>query len=246
MCTSHNQFEEFIPRLCIESQNTVHTFGKSEVRTVFFMDKLRIFVQNFPWRQISALFCAALVCTALWAEVQQAELADQLIRLHVIANSDSPVDQTLKLQVRDQILLQAEELLSGAESPQDAACTLENNLDTLAQTASLATREAGQPCAVRVYLDETWFPTKQYGDLALPAGEYQALRVILGDGQGKNWWCVVFPSLAMPAVSEESIPVASFPGEEYALITEANQSYVFRFKALEWWGMCKGWLSGQD
>ena len=210
------------------------------------MGKLRNFVQTFPWRQIASLFCAALVCTALWAEVQQGELADQIIRLHVIANSDSATDQALKLQVRDEVLLQAEDLLTGAESPQEAASLLEDNLHVLAHTAALTAQEAGQPCAVRVCLDETWFPTKQQGELTLPAGEYQALRVILGQGEGKNWWCVVFPSLAMPAVSEESVPVGGFTGEEYALITEANQSYVFRFKALEWWGMCRGWLSGQD
>ena len=210
------------------------------------MGKLRNFVQNFPWRQVSALFCAALVCTALWAEVQQGELADQIIRLHVIANSDSAADQALKLQVRDEVLLQAEDRLTGAESPQEAASLLEDNLHVLAHTAALATQEAGQPCVVRVCLDETWFPTKQYDSFTLPAGEYQALRVILGQGEGENWWCVVFPSLAMPAVSEESVSVGGFTGEEYTLITEANQSYVFRFKALEWWGMCKGWLSNRD
>ncbi|MBR5791947.1 MAG: stage II sporulation protein R [Ruminiclostridium sp.] len=210
------------------------------------MTRLLIHVQNFPWRQMAALFCAALVCTALWAEVQQGELADQIIRLHVIANSDSAADQALKLRVRDEVLLQAEDLLQGSESPQEAASILEDNLTALTHAAAQAARQAGQPCAVRVCLDETWFPTKNQGKLTLPAGEYQALRVILGQGEGKNWWCVVFPSLAMPAVSEESVPVGGFTGEEYALITEANQSYVFRFKALEWWGMCKGWLSGQD
>ncbi|MBR5533883.1 MAG: stage II sporulation protein R [Ruminiclostridium sp.] len=210
------------------------------------MCTLWIRVQNFPWRQVVSLFCAALVCTALWAEVQQGELADKIIRLHVIANSDSTADQALKLQVRDQVLLQAEDLLTGAESPQEAATILEDNLPVLAQTASLAARQAGHPCAVRVCLEETWFPTKQYGDLSLPAGEYQALRVILGDGQGKNWWCVVFPTLTMPAVTEESMAAGAFTGEEYALITEADQHYVFRFKALEWWGMCKGWLTDQD
>ncbi|MBR2491570.1 MAG: stage II sporulation protein R [Ruminiclostridium sp.] len=209
------------------------------------MGKLLRYVENFPWRQAAALFCAALVCTALWAEVQQGELADKIIRLHVIANSDSAADQALKLQVRDEVLLQAEDLLTGAESPQEAAYLLENNLTALARTASLAAREAGQPCSVRVCLEETWFPTKQQGALTLPAGEYQALRVILGEGQGKNWWCVVFPSLAMPAVTEESVPAGSFTGEDYALITEADPSYVFRFKALEWWGMCKGWLTGE-
>ena len=210
------------------------------------MQKLLNKVQNFPWRQVTALFCAALVCTALWAEVQQGELADKIIRLHVIANSDSPEDQALKLQVRDEVLVQAEDLLTGAQTPQEAANRLADNLPALTQTAALAAREAGHPCAVRVELRETWFSTRQSGDLTLPAGEYQALRVILGEGQGKNWWCVVFPSLALPAVTEEAVPAGGFTQEDYALLTEVDQPYVFRFKALEWWGMCKGWLTGQD
>ena len=209
------------------------------------MGRLLIYVQNFPWRQVAALFCASLVCTALWAEAQQGDLAEKIIRLHVIANSDSAADQALKLQVRDEVLLQAEDLLRGAESPQEAATVLEDHLSVLAQTASLAAQEAGAPCAVRVCLEETWFPTKQYGELSLPAGEYQALRIILGEGAGKNWWCVVFPSLAMPAVTEEALPTFGFTHQEYALLTEDAQPYVFRFKALEWWGLCKGWLGNQ-
>lgn len=210
------------------------------------MKRLLTYVHNFPWRQVAALFCAALVCTALWAEAQQADLAGKLIRLHVIANSDSPADQALKLQVRDGVLLQAEDLLTASESPQEAAAVLEENLPQLAHTAAQAAREAGQPCPVKVTLETTWFPTRQYGDITLPAGEYQALRVILGEGEGKNWWCVVFPSLAMPAVTEEAIPAGGFTREDYALLAEESQPYVFQFKALEWWGLCKGWLIGRN
>ena len=204
------------------------------------MVQLLNYVEKFPWRQVTALFCASLVCTALWAEVQQADLAEKIIRLHVIANSDSAADQALKLQVRDEVLLQAEALLTGAENPQEAASVLEDNLSILTSTASHAAQEAGRPCAVRVCLEETWFPTKQYGDLSLPAGEYQALRVILGEGQGKNWWCVVFPSLAMPAVTESAVPAGTFH-----LLAEED-TYVLRFKTLEWWGICKGWLMGEN
>ena len=210
------------------------------------MQKLLQHAQNFPWRQVSALFCAALVCTALWAEIQQADLADRIIRLHVIANSDSAADQALKLRVRDEVLIRAENLLTGAETPQEATAVLEDNLTALAVTASLAAQAAGQPCAVRVCLDETWFPTKQQEGLTLPAGEYQALRVILGEGQGKNWWCVVFPSLAMPAVTEETTSVGGFSQGDCALLSEETPSYVFRLKTLEWWGMCKGWLTDQS
>ena len=71
-------------------------------------------------------------------------------------------------------------------------------------------------------LEDTWFPTRQYGDLSLPAGQYQALRVVIGQGEGKNWWCVVFPSLCLPAVSEQALQTAGLTGQDYALLTESS------------------------
>ena len=203
---------------------------------------------HIPWkflRQILALFCAALVCTALWAEAEQTQLADKVIRLHVIANSDSQADQALKLQVRDQVLAQADTLLSGQESAQQAAEILRDNLTPLAETAARTVSQAGFSYQVQVSLEDTWFPTRQYGDLSLPAGQYQALRVVIGQGEGKNWWCVVFPSLCLPAVSEQALQTASLTGQDYALLTESSQPYVIKFKALEWWGSCRSWLASR-
>ena len=200
---------------------------------------------HIPWkflRQILALFCAALVSTALWAEAEQTQLADKIIRLHVIANSDSQADQALKLQVRDQVLAQADTLLSGQESAQQAAEILRDNLTPLAETAAQTVSQAGFSYQVQVSLEDTWFPTRQYGDLSLPAGQYQALRVVIGQGEGKNWWCVVFPSLCLPAVSEQALQTAGLTGQDYALLTESSQPYVIKFKALEWWGSCRSWL----
>lgn len=99
---------------------------------------------------------------------------------------------------------------------------------------------------MKVSLEDEWFPTRQYEGGALPAGTYQALRVVIGSGEGKNWWCVVFPSLCLPAVTESSVQAAGLSGQDYALITEESQPYVFKFKTLEWWGNCKGWLTGQS
>ena len=203
---------------------------------------------HIPWkflRQILALFCAALVSTALWAEAEQTQLADKIIRLHVIANSDSQADQALKLQVRDQVLAQADTLLSGQESAQQAAEILRDNLTPLAETAAQTVSQAGFSYQVQVSLEDTWFPTRQYGDLSLPAGQYQALRVVIGQGEGKNWWCVVFPSLCLPAVSEQALQTAGLTGQDYALLTESSQPYVIQFKALEWWGSCRSWLASR-
>ena len=199
-------------------------------------------------RVVSLILLAASALTVTLCAVLQAQsqrMADKIIRLHVIANSDSQADQALKLQVRDQVLAQADTLLSGQESAQQAAEILRDNLTPLAETAAQTVSQAGFSYQVQVSLEDTWFPTRQYGDLSLPAGQYQALRVVIGQGEGKNWWCVVFPSLCLPAVSEQALQTAGLTGQDYALLTESSQPYVIKFKALEWWGSCRSWLASR-
>lgn len=210
------------------------------------MTGLHSLLHQFPWRRVLPILCALLVCTALWAEAEQTELADKVIRLHVVANSDSDADQALKLRVRDAVLDETNTLLSGRESAQEAASILRENLTKLGCTAAETVFQEGYPYSVKVSLEDEWFPTRQYEGGALPAGTYQALRVVIGSGEGKNWWCVVFPSLCLPAVTESSVQAAGLSGQDYALITEESRPYVFKFKTLEWWGNCKGWLTGQS
>lgn len=197
------------------------------------MKQLHMVFRTLPWRRILVLSCAALVCVALWAETAQTQLAEKVIRLHVLANSDSQADQDLKLQVRDKVLAQAGTLLTGQEGVQAAAAVLQDNLDTLAQAAAQEIQNQGYGYAVQVSLEDTWFPTRQYEGIALPAGNYQALRVVIGEGEGHNWWCVVYPSLCLGAVSETALKTSGFTGQDYALVTEANESYVFKFKTIE-------------
>lgn len=153
--------------------------------TVFFMDrKLK--------RWEVALLCgvlAALLWSA-WAGQEQAELAGQVIRLHVLANSDSQADQELKLAVRDRVLEQAEGLYPEDATLEQAREILEDNLDELAAAGQQVVDEAGKDYPVTAQLEECWFPTKEYENFALPAGEYTALRVVIGEGEGQNWWCV--------------------------------------------------------
>ena len=199
---------------------------------------------SFPWRRVLALFFAFLVCTALWAEATQAQLAEKVIRLHVLANSDSQADQTLKLQVRDKILAQTASLLSGQESAAQAAAILQDNLDALAQTAAQEIAARGYHYPVKVCLEETWFPTRQYENVSLPAGNYQALRVLIGEGAGKNWWCVMFPPLCFVDDQNGIIDEKTdkklkevLTEEEYDLIMAKNKSEVknleFKFKITE-------------
>lgn len=196
-------------------------------------------LRDVPWRRVLALFVACLVCTALWAEATQVRLASQVIRLHVLANSDSEEDQALKLEVRDRVLETTSALLAGETEPQAAAVLLDQHLDDIAQTAAQEISAQGHDDRVEVRLEQTWFPTRQYQGISLPAGNYLALRVLIGAAEGQNWWCVVFPNLCLPAVSERALEASTLTPGQISLLQEEETSYVFRFKALELWQSLK-------
>lgn len=196
-------------------------------------------LRDVPWRRVLALFVACLVCTALWAEATQVRLASQVIRLHVLANSDIEEDQALKLEVRDRVLETTSALLAGETEPQAAAVLLNQHLDDIAQTAAQEISAQGHDDRVEVRLEQTWFPTRQYQGISLPAGNYLALRVLIGAAEGHNWWCVVFPNLCLPAVSERALEASTLTPGQISLLQEEETSYVFRFKALELWQSLK-------
>ena len=196
-------------------------------------------LRDVPWRRVLALFVACLVCTALWAEATQVRLASQVIRLHVLANSDSEEDQALKLEVRDRVLETTSALLTGETEPQAAAVLLNQHLDDIAQTAAQEISAQGHDDRVEVRLEQTWFPTRQYQGISLPAGNYLALRVLIGAAEGHNWWCVVFPNLCLPAVSERALETSTLTPGQISLLQEEETSYVFRFKTLEFWQSLK-------
>lgn len=210
--------------------------------TVFFMDrKLK--------RWEVALLCgvlAALLWSA-WAGQEQAELAGQVIRLHVLANSDSQADQELKLAVRDRVLEQAEDLYPEDATLEQAREILEDNLDELAAAGQQVVDEAGKDYLVTAQLEECWFPTKEYENFALPAGEYTALRVVIGEGEGQNWWCVAFPPLCLGAATEsveEATAAGLFTEDQAGLMIQENEGYVLKFKSLELLGELRGLFAG--
>lgn len=187
----------------------------------------------------------ALVAGA-WLNQEQTELADRMIRLHVIANSDSEEDQALKLAVRDQILAQVESLSPEGANLEEVKEILQSNLNTLAAAGRTVVEEWGQDYPVSAQIEECWFPTKEYEDFALPAGEYTALRVVIGEGEGRNWWCVAFPPLCLGAASEtvdEATQAGYFTREQVCLMTEQNEGYVLKFKGMELLGQLRGILS---
>ncbi len=176
-----------------------------------------------------------LLSGALSLQTQSA-LADKVVRLHVLANSDSEADQSLKLTVRDAVLAETEVLLEGVENRDTAAQVLRAQLPQLRRTAERTMAEQGSHYPVEVRLETAEFPTKTYDGFALPAGEYLALRVLIGEAAGQNWWCVVFPPLCSAAASEvgETAVAAGMSGEQVRLITE-EEGYVLKFKCVELW-----------
>ena len=196
-------------------------------------------LRSLPWRQLLALFAALLVCTALWADARQSALADHVIRLHVLAASDQAEDQARKLRVRDAVLARARPLLAGCRSAAEAEAALSAHREDLVRAAEETLRELGRGDPVSVSLEDVWFPTRVYAAAALPAGTYRALRVVIGPGAGHNWWCVVFPSLCLPAVDASSLEAAGLPAGDVALLTEDASTVRFRFRTLEWWQTLK-------
>ena len=190
------------------------------------------------WESALLTAFAVTLLIGCCASASRSALAGQVLRLHVVANSDSEADQTVKLRVRDAVLAQAQPLLEGAENSARAEELLAGRLEELEQTARRVLAENGFEDTVTVSLTGQWFPTREYDGFALPAGEYRALKVVIGEGRGRNWWCVVFPPLCLASVTEEVEEAAAMAGlseDQVALITGQDGSYVLKFKVIEWW-----------
>lgn len=191
------------------------------------------------WKPIEIALLAGLAICLLsggLATQTQKQLADQVVRLHVLANSDSEADQELKLEVRDAVTERTTALLRGISGRQEAETILRQYLPELKQLAQAQVIASGYGYPVDVELAITDFPTKEYDGFALPAGEYLALRVLIGDAAGQNWWCVVFPPLCTAAASDVAVTAlaAGLDEEQVRLITEQD-GYILKFKAVEWW-----------
>ncbi|MDR1669661.1 MAG: stage II sporulation protein R [Oscillospiraceae bacterium] len=175
-------------------------------------------------------------------------LSDKLIRLHVVGASDSEEDQALKLLVRDETLALTEDALAGAGVAGEAEEVIRANIPMLTERLNLFLRERGSGQTVTVTLGREAFPTREYSTFSLPAGPYTALRVVLGEGNGKNWWCVVFPPLCASAAIE-TLPgqskAAGLTDDDISLITKDGEKYEIRFKLAEWFGNLKNWLFGE-
>ncbi|MCD8323246.1 MAG: stage II sporulation protein R [Oscillospiraceae bacterium] len=185
-----------------------------------------------PWEIALLLALVVTFCAGIWAQRTQDRLSGQLIRLHVIANSDSSEDQAEKLQLRDKVLALLSPLLADCETQEEAAAVISENMDAIEALGD-----------VSVSLETEYYPTREYNTFSLPAGEYLSLRVEIGQGQGHNWWCVVFPPLCTEALAEDVGDAADafslLSVEDESLITQDGEGYILRFRLVELWGELK-------
>lgn len=166
-----------------------------------------------------------------------ASLRQDTLRLHVQANSNSEEDQAIKLMVRDAVLETAQTLFAGLPDQQAALETARAHLQDFQRAAERVVREEGSNQTVRVYVTNMYFPTTAYEAFTLPAGRYDALRVELGDHAGRNWFCVLYPALCLPAAQP-----AEYPEAAQQEILENSQGYEVRFAALEAVERLEEWL----
>ena len=183
-------------------------------------------------------FCAVLF-SMLGFTAQCESIPDKVFRLHVLANSDSAEDQALKLRVRDRILEESAGLMDGVSTREEAEAAAAQSLPKLQAAAEDEIRQAGYAYPVQAEITRMYFPTRQYESVTLPAGEYDALRISIGEAKGKNWWCVLFPALCLP-VAENGAQLSDVLSSSQLDVVQGN--YEIRFKAVEWYEQLRDWL----
>lgn len=175
----------------------------------------------------------AFSCTYFTASA--GAVKEDVVRLHILANSDSAIDQEVKLKVRDALLETNTSILSDSVTKENAKEHFENSNEILLKTAEKTLKENGFDYNVKITLQDEYFETRKYGSLTFPAGQYTALKVILGEGKGKNWWCVMFPPLCVPAADgiETNENTANYLTESGEKIVSGGERYIVKFKLLE-------------
>lgn len=186
-------------------------------------------------KRIKLSLLCGLVCAVLLSltqfEVLCEDLRQNVLRLHIIANSDSDFDQQLKLKVRDEILSETGQEFSDVSDLETAEKLTEKNLAKFENIAKRVIKENGADYDVEVTLGDAFFETRHYDTFSLPAGNYRSLIVKLGKGEGKNWWCVVFPSVCVSAAGEGDLRQSV--SEESVSVAENQDKYIVKFKVVE-------------
>lgn len=161
-----------------------------------------------------------------------ATIEEKVFRLHVLANSDSDEDQALKLKVRDKIIEYSDDLFKDVDTREEAEQIALYNLDNIKEVALNEIHNQGYDYNVTVKLENVYFNTRHYKEVTLPAGNYDALRVIIGSGKGQNWWCVMFPQMCLPT-AEEPKELSNVLNDAEMDLVEGGTKYELKFKCIE-------------
>lgn len=166
----------------------------------------------------------------------EGDIYKNTLRLHVLANSDSTRDQELKLLVRDALVKKADEITAKCTDIESAKQVYSDNLEVLKKTAEDVLKDEGCELPVSLTLGEEYYPERRYGDIRLPSGRYSSLKVNIGESEGQNWWCVLFPPLCVEAAeAEEELVATGFTPNQIKVLTDSETpKYVIRFRILEW------------
>lgn len=201
----------------------------------FKNSKIRMFLVLFL-----LLFFYTFLCAVSYVNAVSSHISDSVFRLHILANSNSEEDQNLKYLVRDEVISFLTKLTENVNSKKEVIQIVNKNLDQFQQIAEKVISENGYTYPVKISVGNFSFPTKEYGDVSLPAGSYDALRIEIGQATGNNWWCVLFPPLCFVDVSSGIVPDESKEiikenlfDEEYSLITDDSNEVKFKFKIVE-------------
>lgn len=212
------------------------------------MERIKSYVKNYFLEIIYIvsfvifLGCYLWMSTSEYAYTMSEELSENVIRFHVIANSDTQEDQLLKENVRDAVLLYMEPILKDAPSVEESERRIGEHLDEINEVAQTVINNWGKDYTVYSELTKEQFPTKSYGDIVFPAGSYEAVRIVIGKGEGKNWWCVMYPPLCYVDAATGVVPLegkealkANLTEEQYDIVAfQAEKPYEIRFKLIEW------------
>jgi len=189
---------------------------------------------------IILLFIYVLISTINYVQATSSNISNEVFRLHIIANSNSDEDQNLKYKVRDAIIEYVESISENATSKNDIIKIVKENSDSIKYIAEQVIKNEGYSYSININIGNFSFPTKHYGDISLPSGFYDALRIEIGNASGENWWCVMFPPLCFVDITTGIVPDESkttlqenLETEEYALISEDSGVMKFKFKLIE-------------
>lgn len=194
-------------------------------RQVFLMNKfIKIFVPIFLIFAFLFSYVTPFIKTS-------ENISGEVFRLHILANSDSAEDQNLKLKVRDEILLAGEKLFSSSASLEETINLCKENIALFQKTAEECLRKNGSDDNVKVYVDKEYFNTREYDNITLPSGIYNALKIMIGKGEGHNWWCVMFPAICLSSVTDDEIN--NYLSEDEQALVNSDSEYEIRFKIVE-------------